>query len=707
MSQVRHPQKLIPVRHIFALSVLAVAQPLFDILGKHVQFFVTSDSSIVDVIGLVVLASTLPALLVLSVQWLLGRLFPALATVGGSILVFVLVVLIIARLLNLSGLVNSGLFFLLAAFFGAAATWLYRRYPAAASFVDFLVIAVFLVPGLFLYQTLVASPLTFLNTGAGETTAGVGKPAPVFFIIIDEVPTTSLQQADGQLDAQRFPNFARLAATSTWYRNATTVADSTEVAVPAMLTGLRPDPAWTNPTASATRHPRNLFTALAGHYQINAFEPVTAMCPPAVCASSRRIAGGAAEKFGRLLLDASAIYAHLVLPTAMRSQLPAVDQYWSGFFNKAKDSHLKTAAASPRDQLLESLTTAVPSSLNFVHIYLPHVPWRYLPSGHVYASHPRDYRIEGFDPTAEVNLWLQDKTAIDLAYQRHLLQLAYVDKYLGQLRERIEQLGLWEQGLFILVADHGLSFKAGEPRRWVTDANLEDIAPVPLFIKYPGQVEPVVVDASAEAIDILPTVFSTLQISSDWDFDGTVLQNVAALEQRMEKRLLVKQRGERTTFVEKRLPADYYLQSSTPGFRQGVFGAPNPAYGLFDVSSNRELLGVDVSSLEVVAGSNRVSIRDVQKIERFRRGKNRLLPAYVRGQVLGDIDISAQIAIALNGKIRAVTRYLQAQPMGRFAVVLPEKFFAAADNHIAVYEVHAGAPATLGELTLVADKNQR
>jgi len=41
----------------------------------------------------------------------------------------------------------------------------------------------------------------------------------------------------GHIDSVRYPNFAALAASSTWYRNATTMYDITDWSVPAILSG--------------------------------------------------------------------------------------------------------------------------------------------------------------------------------------------------------------------------------------------------------------------------------------------------------------------------------------------------------------------------------------------------------------------------------------------------------------------------------------
>ena len=48
---------------------------------------------------------------------------------------------------------------------------------------------------------------------------------PVVMILLDELPTTSLLDSKGRMDQRLYPNFAKLAGHSTWYRNATGVSD--------------------------------------------------------------------------------------------------------------------------------------------------------------------------------------------------------------------------------------------------------------------------------------------------------------------------------------------------------------------------------------------------------------------------------------------------------------------------------------------------
>ena len=73
---------------------------------------------------------------------------------------------------------------------------------------------------------------------------------------------------------------------------------------------------------------------------------------------------------------------------------------------------------------------------------------------------------------------------------RHLLQVGYTDRLVGELLDRLERTGLLERALVVVTADHGYSFRVGvKSRRLISDDNVEEIAPVPLFVKAPGQME--------------------------------------------------------------------------------------------------------------------------------------------------------------------------------------------------------------------------
>src|SRR5262249_15372419 len=154
----------------------------------------------------------------------------------------------------------------------------------------------------------------------------VHSETPVVLIVFDEFPTGSLLNGRHEIDPVRFPNFADLAAHSTWYRNATTVHEGTTNAVPAILTGILPK---AHELPDFDDHPDTLFTLLGGTYRLDAFEEDTRLCPPGLCEGTEHESFGG--QLGSLVDDASVVYGHVLLPDALADDLPSVSESWQNF----------------------------------------------------------------------------------------------------------------------------------------------------------------------------------------------------------------------------------------------------------------------------------------------------------------------------------------------------------------------------------------
>ena len=222
-----------------------------------------------------------PALLALAV-WLAGKIRPAL----GDALQLVFVGLLAAAILlppigELLG--GSAVAVPVALLAGAGLAALYARAAPVRSFVTVISPA----PLLFLVLFLVVSPVSelVLPEGGAEAVAGESRSrTPVVMVVFDELPATSLMDAEDRIDARRFPAFASLAGDATWYRTATTVAGRTTEAVPAMLTGRRPRE---GDLPIASDHPQSLFSLLSRSHRLSVIEPITDVCPPDLCPEHR------------------------------------------------------------------------------------------------------------------------------------------------------------------------------------------------------------------------------------------------------------------------------------------------------------------------------------------------------------------------------------------------------------------------------------
>ena len=157
----------------------------------------------------------------------------------------------------------------------------------------------------------------------------------------------------------------------------------------------------------------------------------------------------------------------------------------------------------------------------------PHVPWQYLPSGLSYRHRPSE-PIPGLNSRPGFG----DPWLVELSYQRHLLQVGFADRLLGDLMARLRRTGLWRHSLVVVVADHGIGFHVGVDRRTVTRRNFQDLAPVPLFVKLPGQRRGLTVDKHVETIDLLPTILHTTGTQLPADLDGRWLLRPSPVRKR-------------------------------------------------------------------------------------------------------------------------------------------------------------------------------
>jgi hypothetical protein len=513
--------------HLGGLWALAFAQPLLGLLGHQAEFFVARGSTPSDILVLAIGYGLLPPLVGGVAVWAAGLVHPLL---GWGLYLGLVALLVAALALPPAAdlLDGSAAAVVLALLVGAAVAVAVARRPEPGALLTALGPAPLVVVALFL----VFSPVSELVRG-GEASGSVGGPAhsqtPILHVILDELPVTTVVGRDGRIDARRFPNLARLARDATWYRHATTTADSTLEAVPLQLTGLEPH---VGDLPTSADHPRNLFTLFSRSHHPIVAEPITDLCPSRLCAEP---ADRAAVRLRALASDLGIVIRHQLLPAALTRGLPPIDRTWSGFA-PASDGPVSQASA---DRLRTSLGAAVGDDLRrrddagavaritralrapharpplvFAHLTVPHAPWRFLPDGGRYVVHGRD------PPGLSAKSWLPQQWQVDQAFQRHVLQAQYADTLLGRLLDAFRAAGLYDRAVIVVTSDHGASFTAGERRRSVTDGNVGEIAGVPFVVKLPGQRHGRVDDRAVRTVDVLPTIARAAGVRVPWDPDG-------------------------------------------------------------------------------------------------------------------------------------------------------------------------------------------
>ena len=315
-----------------------------------------------------------------------------------------------------------------------------------------------------------ASPAAepFISPDAPRTQ--IPRKPPVVMIMMDEFPADIMLGPDGKIDPVRYPNFAALAATGTWFKNAHTVYDSTTKAIPAVLTGRLPKK---EADATYRSHPHSVYDLFGPRgYRIVRSEEATSICPPHLC------------------------------PDALPER-PAI---------------LPLLAGGRPERLAEFFAQIRPGGPAFYmkHVLLPHAPYQYLPSGKQTRFGYRD-PVPGMNNTPGFG----DRFLTQHNRQRLQLQTGYFDHQLGGLFRRMLRNGTFDQALIAVIADHGISSEVGvNDRRSVTRRNIDEVAPVPMFVKAPGQRRGRTSRAYAQTIDLVPTIADLLNVKMPYGADG-------------------------------------------------------------------------------------------------------------------------------------------------------------------------------------------
>jgi hypothetical protein len=469
---------------------------------------------------------------------------------------------------------------------------------------------------------------------------------PVVVVVFDEFPADDLLRPDGSIDAERFPNFARLAAISTWFPNGHTVYDSTFKAVPAILDGRAPR----DRTAADVRsHKPSVFHVMDRlGYEVFKVESASAVCPPDICPGARTRRPG-------------------VLARLAGNGRPARWHQWVGAIRRR---------ARP--------------AFYFHHALMPHEPWLYLPSGH-------QSRPAGNDPVEGINKLpgFDDPELSVHNHLRHLLQVGFTDHLIGELLARLERTGLLRRALVVVTADHGYSFQIGvRSRRLLGDGNIEEIAPVPLFVKAPGQMKGSVDESLATNLDVVATIADLLGTRVFYQQDG---RSMFSAEVRRRTGIAVQTRDfarvVRLGLPELRARRARWRRQWAELFGTGaeselLFG--DPWKRAFRIGPHRELLDRRVSTLHVRrTGAVTATVANASLLANVRRDSP-YLPTRVTGPLHGlPADEHRDLALAVNGRIRAVGRSFDLWWKGReyFSFMVPEDALRRGRNRVEVFAV--------------------
>ena len=691
--------------HLAVLTAFALGQPLFDILGKNPEFFAARGSSPGDIIVFALLVVVGPPLIGIGIEFLVGLASKPARQVVHLVFMALLTALGVIQFLK-DSFSSTVVLLVLSLALGALLAFGYSRAEPVRSFLSVLSPA----PLLLLLLFLLVSPVSDIVTAGDAEAKDVkgGSNAPIVFLGLDEFPGTSIMDAQGKIDAKRFPGFAELARSSTWFPNTHSIYDSTSRAWPAIMDGNYPVKDKRLPTSAD--HPDSIFAILGKSHSMNVSEEATTVCPRDLCKDTRQDEPFV-DRIKSMTDDLGLVYQHMVAPPAIEKKLDTVSETWGDFGGggggegaaggagaspapeadakgdggKKTLENLRGGRTERLDEWIDSIKDTRRPTLNFKHLLLPHVPWQYLPDG-------RTYSPAGTDPIPQISRQsYKDQGQVDVLQQRSLLQVGFVDSQIQRLIARLKKEGLWEKSMVVVTADHGVSFRKGQfDRRKANDTNVDELAPVPLFIKAPGQEKGKVDRANVETTDVLPTILDILNIKAPDKTDGKSAFS-AAVRNRDEFKML---KRDLSGWI--RMPESEFQQRTARKTRERIAkfgqGSDGPQR-IYRIGPNQELIGRKAQS----AGDSQ------SKVTLTGRGayanvdpQGATLPSWVTGRVTGARKVD--VAVAVNGTVRAVgNTFTLATGGGQLmGVLVPDNSFKKGKNTVEVYEVQNGRLLKMG-----------
>jgi len=655
---------------LVGLAAVAITQPLLDILGRHAEFFVAGRYGRRQIVALSLIVAWAPAAVAITAVAVAGLLGPRVRLVVYSVTVAAFATLFALVALRDIGVDGVWTTVPVALALGLATIAAERRIAPLGTFLRYLAAAniVFLATFLFFSRTsqLLSSPTA--ATGLGDVDIPRLR-GPVVVVVLDEFPLTTLLRSDGSLNEQRFPNFARLGDTSTWFRNASSRSARTHTAVPEMLTGRT---VHDDQLPTYREHPRNLLTLLGNDYPVHRYEVVTDLCPPTMCDPRRP------NSLSTAVDDSLTIYGHLILPASLRDRLPKIDHAWGNFgddmepatpapeytdeaaYGKWESVGAERSAQGQYRMLVERgrAVTGDPA-VHLIHVALPHYPWTINQSGHVTTDLPvpRESHDGGYDSDGL------------FGYQLHTMQAGAADRAIGELIDHLERRGIWDDALVSIMSDHGSSVSPPDFGRKVTAANREEVLRVPMFIKAPGQTEGEVRDDVAMTIDLVPSIVDLLDIRADWEFDGQSLFD-----------------GSSPTLdpaVSPDVEAAFRIARSHAARVHG-----DDWIGLVSVGDHHDLVGRHVSRLEERRPSDLQwsLLRQAELADLPASGG--AVPFVLGGRVTNAGAEPPELVVAVNGRIAGIIHEYKREDDGpwRFDAILAD-FFVSGANAVEAFEV--------------------
>jgi hypothetical protein len=330
----------------------------------------------------------------------------------------------------------------------------------------------------------------FDNYSAREVEGGSPSLDPIYIIVFDEFSYSPLLDEDGEIDAEMYPNFAKLGSESLQLTNATGNFFHTWIALPELI--------------DAT-------LSLSNDYEVRLYE------------QTHRIAAYYADGCGHTYTCRDVNYVRQRNKTQLALSVVA-----RTFYAAAPDA-VEAAGRGLLHPILRSIGTISPSSdgmgvhlltekmldqyLNdiesenpngrvfFLHTLLPHFPYVFNAEGEFSSDRGPNF-ARAKPPTQE---------EFDRTWPAYKEQIRYADRFLGEVIDALKREGVYDRATLIVTSDHGLrlGFPTGDQAIEVPSLTPE----VPMFIRSP-RVQPRKSDIDYQHADFGVTLMDLAGITS-------------------------------------------------------------------------------------------------------------------------------------------------------------------------------------------------
>src|SRR5699024_5834370 len=125
------------------------------------------------------------------------------------------------------------------------------------------------------------------------------------------------------------------------------------------------------------------------------------------------------------------------------------------------------------------------------------------------------HAIHGYH--SHINIGKKDRKKIVSTYYG---MVSMMDKYIGEILDKLEQLGLADDTVIIFTSDHG-HFFGQHGLQYKGGFHYEDLIKVPFIVRYPGQQnQGETSEALQSLVDLAPTILDIAEIDIPYHMTG-------------------------------------------------------------------------------------------------------------------------------------------------------------------------------------------